>query len=625
MPAPGFDKRRLRAFLILLSIIVLLIVARLVQLMIFAPFRESQAPISLPAVERGPILDRNGKILAISTRLDSVTAWIPNLVDPEGTADLLAESLNLSKDKILNNFLKNKGFVYIQRKITPTQSEEIKTLKSEGVLKGISLTPEFGRNYPERELASHVIGYVGVDNIGLDGIEYTLNNELSPPVVGQDLNEVFGNQVFLTIDINVQYIIEEIAKTALEENRADAVFILAMDSRNAEILGYSAVPRFDPNEFGRFPPKHLRNLPLTMAYEPGSVFKIISIASILQLKGITEQDEFFCSGVYVKQLPDGQQIEIGDLRSHGLVNAQKIIKYSCNVGAALASETVDRESFHRMLLNFGFDKPTGLLLPGESAGILADPVTWSGRTKVTLAFGQEISVSAVQMLAAATVFANEGLLLKPHIVRKIISPLGEVIKVYQREPLREVLSPHVARSILSMMQTATQEGGTARRGRIDGVDVSAKTGTAQVLDPETGTYSENHFIASYLAILPTSKPRLIVYVVIDYPRGKETYGSQIAAPVFKAVAERLIPYLGIPQEGDRLLKHSGEVRLTLPAAINIGARMPDLTGAAKRQLLILFQKEDLRILLKGDGYVVRQDPPPGSLIREGMTIVLELE
>ena len=178
MPASEFDKRRLRTFLILLSIIVLLIVARLVQLMVFAPFKESQTPISLPAVERGPILDRNGKILAISTRLDSVSAWIPNLVDPSGTATLLAESLNLSKDGILNNFLKHKGFVYIKRKITPTQSEEIKNLKSKGMLAGISLIPEFGRNYPEQELASHVIGYVGVDNIGLGGIEYTLNNEV---------------------------------------------------------------------------------------------------------------------------------------------------------------------------------------------------------------------------------------------------------------------------------------------------------------------------------------------------------------------------------------------------------------------------------------------------------------
>ncbi len=620
------ENRRLLFFIILLGGIFILIIGKLVQLMILTPHSESPNSITLPVVERGPILDRNGKILAISTRLKSVSAWIPDLNDPEGTADLLADILDIrSKEDILLKFQNNSGFVYIKRKITPTESEKLKAIQKDGRLTGINLIPEFGRNYPEQKLACHVLGYVGVDNFGLDGIEYTFNNVLSPPAVGQDLNEVFGNQVFLTLDINIQYIIEKIAEEAYEKNKADSVYILVMDARNGEILGYCAIPGFDPNEYNRFDKNALQNLPLIRAYEPGSVFKIISIASMLELGAIHSHDYFFCNGFYEKKLPDGRVIKIRDLGSHGRVNAQLILKYSCNAGAAYASDRVDASSFYRMLLRFGFGKPTGLPLPGESAGILAEPRHWSSRTKATIAFGQEISVSALQILSAANVLANNGILLKPRIVKKIISPQGKLIKEFPREPISEVLSPDTARSVLEMMETAVQEGGTARRGRIDGIRISAKTGTAQVPDKDTGKYSETDFIASYLGIFPTDDPRLIIYVVINHPRGKQIYGSQIAAPVFRESADRLITYTGIHREGDPIIRHTGEVRIKLPEEITIGSLMPDLTGMPKRLLLPLFKQGRFKVLISGNGYVVNQTPSPGTLLKQGMTVRLELE
>jgi cell division protein FtsI (penicillin-binding protein 3) len=622
----GKDKKRLLLFLVFLALVVLVIVGKLVAMMILAPSDLDPASISLPVVERGPILDRNGRILAISSRLESVSAWIPDLKDPEATAAALAPILDLdARQDILERFRRYSGFVYIRRKITPTQAEKIRALLEAGKLPGISLTPEFGRNYPEQTLACHVLGYVGTDNIGLEGVEHSFNNELSPPSVGQDLEEVFGNQLFLTLDVNIQYMIESIAEASREAHRADSVTILVMDAKSGEILGYAGIPGFDPNEYNRYEQRDLQNLPLTHAYEPGSVFKIVSLSSILELGGVDEEDEFFCGGSYERTLPDGQMIRITDLRSHGRVNPSLIIKYSCNVGAALSSERVDRDSFYQMLQRFGFGKPTGLPLPGESAGILAAPELWSARSKPTIAFGQEISVSALQMVAAATVLANDGLLLKPLIVRKIISPQGEVLSEFSRTPVREVLSPDTARSMLAMMETAVQAEGTARRGAVEGVRVSAKTGTAQVTDPETGAYSEKDFIASYLGIFPSDDPRLIVYVVIDRPKGAEFYGSQIAAPVFKDVAERLIDYLGIPREGDTVLRQSGEVHLTLPAPVSIGERMPDLTGTPKRLLLPLFASGNLVLKIRGEGYVVRQTPPPGTPVSEGMVITLELE
>ena len=456
------QRRRFLVFLGFLGLGALLVVVRLAQLMIFRPAPDQNSAISLPAVERGPILDRNGRILAITTRLYSVTAWLPEVRDREGAAALLAETLGLEPGETARRFREAAGFLFVKRKITPTETERIRALQAEGRLKGINLQPEFGRNYPNQSLASHVLGYVGVDNVGLEGIEYSFNEVLSPPAVtrvrgeGTEAGEVFGSQVFLTLDANIQHLAERRALAALRDNQAESVFVLVQEARSGELLAYAAVPDFDPNEYNRFPA--LRNLPLSQAFEPGSVFKIFSIASFLQLGGLRPGDTFTCTGLYEKRLADGETIRIRDLSAHGRVDAERILKYSCNVGAAYASERVKAEDFYRSLQAFGFGRPTGLPLPGESAGILSVPARWSLRTKATIAFGQEISVSALQVLQAATAIANGGLMLTPHIVRKIVSASGEPVKEFDREPVREVLSPETARAVLDMMAAATERG-----------------------------------------------------------------------------------------------------------------------------------------------------------------------
>jgi cell division protein FtsI (penicillin-binding protein 3) len=622
------QRRRLVIFLGFLGLVVLLLIARLAQLMLLRPAGPEPGGITLPAVERGPILDRNGRVLAITTRLYSVSAWMPEVSDPEGSAALLADLLELDPGQTARRFREASGFLFVKRKITPTQTERVRALQAEGLLKGIDLTPEFGRNYPNQSLASHVLGYVGLDNVGLDGAEYSFNDDLSPPAVrrADQGGEVFGNQVFLTIDADIQHLAERRAREALQANQADSVLVLVMEAGSGEILAYAALPDFDPNEFNRFEPSALRNLPLAQAYEPGSVFKIFSIASFLQLGGIQPEESFICTGLYEKRLADGDTIRIRDLTAHGRVNAGLILKYSCNVGAAYASEKVQREPFYQLLLAFGFGRPTGLPLPGESAGILAPPARWSLRTKATIAFGQEISVSAVQMLQAASALANGGMLLAPRIVSRILSPSGELVKEFGRQPVREVISPQVAREVLEMMETATDEhGGTARLGRVEGVRISAKTGTAQVRDPATGTYSESNYVASYLGIFPTEEPRVIVYVVVHNPKGKAYYGGQIAAPVFRGVAEDLIGYLGIRRRGDVVLEQPGSLRVKVPPPIVLGEAMPDLLGTPKRLLLPLLAVRGLEVRISGDGFVVEQDPPPGTLLQQGTSIRLRLE
>lgn len=603
---------------------VLVLVGRYFYLMVLVPASNRWESIELPSVERGAILDRNGKILAISTKLDSVSAWMPNVTNVDGTALRLSQILDLDRDEIINRLRSQTGFVYIKRQITPTESIRIEQAQKSGEIQGISLTPEYGRNYPHQEMAAHVIGYVSVDNTGLSGIEYTFNQVLSPPLIEKDVKYIHGNQVFLTIDLNVQYIIETVAETAYNEHKADSVLILVMDAQNGEILGYSSMPRFDPNEFTKADAEALINRPATYAYEPGSVFKVFSIASMLQLGGISLADTFTCNGYYEYPVSSDEYIKISCLGVHGQVTPPQILRKSCNAGAAYASELVEEESFYQMLLQFGFGKPTGLF-SGETSGILRRPSQWSARTKATIAFGQEISVSALQVLSAATVFTNDGVLLTPHIVKKIVSPEGKTIRAYARESKREVLSPSIAKDMLTMMAAATENDGTARRARLEGISISAKTGTAQVYDSRIENYSEDHFIASFLGIFPTEQPRFIAYVVINYPRGEQFYGGQIAAPIFKQIAQELISYYGMPYGDEAIVVHSGEVPVKIPESVEVGSVMPDFTGLPKRSLLPLFSNANIDVHIKGDGYVVRQNPSPGAPIEEGDRVTLELE
>ena len=398
--------------------------------------------------------------------------------------------------------------------------------------------------------------------------------------------------------------------------------ILAMDARNGDFLAYAGVPTFNPNTYAAFPAENRINRPATVAYEPGSVFKIFSVSILLELGGISELSEFECDGFY--EHPDIPK-PIKCLGVHGIVGPREIIMYSCNAGAAYASESANPQAYYDLVKAFGFGDATDIPFPGESNGLLEPPSRWSPRTKPTMAFGQEISTSAVQVATAATVFANDGVLLRPNIVKKIVSPEGKVIESFGRETVRRVLSRETAVAMLSMMEEATQVGGTAYRASVDGIRVSAKTGTAQVFNVETGQYSDETFVASCIAIFPTDDPQIIVYVVIQHPRAGETFGGRIAAPVASEMIAEIAEYLGIPRVGDTIVEHSGTIAVKKRATITIGDTMPDLLGYSKRELLPLLGIDDINLSITGDGWVVRQSPSPGAPVPRGTTIELVLE
>ena len=607
-------KGRFVAIFVFVALIVLLLGIRYAEIML-AGIPGSPA-VGSTSFERGPILDRNGRILAVQTELETIWAWRPEVEDPRLVARQLAPITGQSAELLANRLSGQTGSVTIKRTISPAESTAIRDAQSRGELSGVRLRPDYGRSYPERDTVGQVLGYVGADGNGLAGVELTMEEHL----LSDSGSAGFGNQVFLTIDMSIQYESERLAREALTRHEADSVTILTLDAKSADIVGYVNVPGFDPNNFSAYSETERRNRPIAEVYEPGSVFKIFSIGSFLQLGGIAMDDQFFTDGVY-----DQTEPPITDLASYGTISTSDIIRLSSNVGAAKASETVDARPFYNMLRLFGFAEPTGVELNGEERGLLARPENWSGRTQPTLAIGQEIAVTAIQLAAAATVYANDGILLKPNIVDKIVSPDGVVLQDYGRTPVREVLSPWVASEVLLAMEAAVSQGGTARRLAYEGVRVAAKTGTAEKIDPSTGRYSEEAFVASTLAILPVENPQLIIYMAIDHPKGGEFYGGRIVTPILREYLDFVVPYMSIPVEGQQRVTHTGQISVRPVALPPIGDRIPDYTGLPKRALLPLLEREDLSVVMNGFGWVISQSPEPGSPFEPGMELVLEFD
>ena len=615
--------RRLYVFVSFLGLCLLALIFRYATFMTSLEFPPEGPPLRLPEVERGPILDRNGRVLALTIERDSVTAWVPAVSAPEDSAELLGEILDTAAEEVLER-LSAGGFVFIRRHITPEQSARIRAAQDSGELQGIDLQPEQTRSYPEGALAAHLLGFVGVDNIGLEGIENTFNYVLAPDTITADGTGVFGNKVFLTIDVNVQHAMERIAAATREEHDADAVFIIVADAASGEILSYAAQPGFDPNDYTAFPSERWRNAIATDSYEPGSVFKIFTMGALLQTGAITTSMTFPSPGYYRRTLPNGVIIRIRDLGVYGDLVPEQILRYSSNAGTAHASDRIDAHSFYRMLRGFGFGEPTGAPLLGESPGLLRPVAEWSGRSKPTMAIGQEISVTPLQIVQAATTLTNGGVLLRPQLVRKIVAADGTVVKAFAREPLRNVLAPEIAAEILGMMETVAEEG-TGRLARLEGYRIAVKTGTAQVFDRVAGVYSDENLIASILGVLPADAPRFIAYVVIQHPKGEQRYGGVIAAPVLREVTAFLASYYRLPRNDEEPLLHPAHIVVSATPHLTLGGELPNLVGLPKRRLLPLLAVADLRLALHGSGYVIRQDPAPGSPLTPERTVHVWLE
>ncbi|MBP3365758.1 MAG: transpeptidase family protein [Treponema sp.] len=579
-------------------------------------------------IERGSIVDRNGKPLAVQTNFYHFVVTPKLILHPEEFSEKVCGPLGMSREDVLEKITtaKNANFVYIKKKISQDQYSELYKIIDENNYFNFTRFDKIpGRLYPENSLASQLIGYMGDDGTGLSGIEYSRQTMLSPEIGPDTKGTVHGNNVYLTIDAGLQYKLEKIARESIQETQAESLILIAAYARTGEIVSYISLPSANLNEYSSASTDEMTDRASVTAFEPGSVFKIFSVASFLDSNSITPDDSFLCDGTYQRRTNYGETIRITCLGYHGWLNARTALKFSCNDALAQMSEKISTEEFLSYIRRFGFGERTGIELPSETRGSVKNQSDkyWSARSKATMSIGQEISVSALQMVQAATVIANKGVQVKLTCISRIADIDGQDLYIHEPSYGGRVLKSSTADYLLSCMETTAQSG-TGTKASLRDISIGVKTGTAQMADPVNGGYSSTDFLSNCMAIFPVENPQIILYIVIEKAKG-ETYAGRIVAPVIARAADEIIDHLGINREGAASLEHSGRITIKENAPLSVSKLVPDFKGRPKRDLLPLLGRTDLNFIIKGEGWVSSQIPEPGTPITENMTIELYLE
>lgn len=509
--------------------------------------------------ERGTITDRHGAILARNMEVPSITANPASISNPANVARTLARLLPASQKTLKKNLSNGRHFSWLARRTSPEVARKVMDLN----IKGIYKVPESRRFYPKGELLSHTIGFAGLDNQGLAGVEQTYNSKLK----GEDVTYVverdaLGRSVFpadsvyerpshgadltLTIDETIQHHAERELDLAMETTQAKSGSVIIMDPHTGEILALAVRPRFDPNRSGQFGPGDYRNRVVTDPYEPGSVMKIFLAAAAMD-SGVVRLDELIDCEMGRMPMRGGA---MHDTHPYGEIPFSQVLSKSSNIGSAKVAMRMGKNKLYAALTRFGFGSRTGIELPGESGGILPATSRWSGRSLASIAIGQELAVTPLQLVTAASVVANGGWLMRPYLVREVHQGDETIRFTPHRE--RRVISEKTATELREALVAVTEKGGTAPKGAVPGYRVAGKTGTAQKAVPGQKGYAKGKYVSSFLGMIPAENPRLVILVVIDEAKGKY-YGGTVAAPVFRGIARPVLHYLGVHPQTERTL------------------------------------------------------------------------
>jgi cell division protein FtsI (penicillin-binding protein 3) len=533
--------------------------------------RQQQRTIEV-APKRGVIYDRNGQELAMSVRVDSVFAVPSEIPDQATAATLLAQVLGTDPQDILTRLKSSRAFCWIARKLDAPTAQRIRALN----LRGIYFQKESKRFYPKRELAAQALGYVGLDDEGLGGIERAYDAKLrgapGKMLISLDARRRWfgrverepepGQNLVLTLDEKIQYIAERELEAALAQTHAEAGTILVQNPHTGEILALASRPTFNPNTFQKAAPEALKNRAVSDVYEPGSTFKIVTLAAALEEKLARPEETVDCQNGAI--ILSG--VRIRDHKAFGILTVPQILIHSSDVGAIKLGLRLGEERFDRYIRAFGFGSQTGLELPGETRG-LARPVSrWSKVSIGAISMGQEIGVSPVQLVSMVSTIANDGVLVPPRIVAGVAPP-GTPLQAGSFRPAsgRRVISTLTAAEMKRMMQRVVLEG-TGRRAILDGYTAAGKTGTAQKIDPATRAYSRWKHVASFAGFAPVNNPAITVAVILDSPVGLHE-GGQVSAPVFQRVTQQVLAYLNVPHDVE---PRSVRNRELLQAAAHVG-------------------------------------------------------
>lgn len=565
-------------------------------------------------VRRGPIKDRNGYFLALSIEKHSVFANPEEIKNPDETARLLARVLSVPAETILNKFKKKKRFIWIKRKIDDSAAEEIRR----SALPGLYLKKEYARVYPHEALASNIVGFVGMDGNGLAGIEYNFNGVLTSP--GDGGSEApgglaFGRTVTLTIDRFIQHRAEREIEKAVSLYRAKQGAVLVMDVKTGRILALAKSPGFNPNRYHEYSQFTLRNFSFIDSFEPGSTMKVLSLASMMEHNPAILNRKYTCRG-YV----DIADVRINCTGVHGTIAMGDIIRHSCNVGVIEAIRGIKKKDLYDTLQKFRFGRKTGMELPGETEGILRPLSKWSGLSKYSIAIGQEVAVTSVQLAAAFCAVANGGVYTTPSIIESIENHDGTVVQSYKPAVRGRVITRSISDRLMAMMRGVVA-GGTGQKAASPYFCVAGKTGTSQKFVRAKG-YSDR-VLSTFIGLAPCEDPAVCILVIIDDPADKLS-GGQIATPVFAALVDRVLARQGV---GRQRLKARAPVPKKIAAADFDGATMPDFRGMRMPDSMALIigikKRFAIRYSLRGTGTVHAQQPAPGAALDDSVKVILE--
>jgi cell division protein FtsI (penicillin-binding protein 3) len=607
--------------------------------------RQSERTINLDP-RRGPIVDRNGRPLAVSVEAESIYAVPQDIEDPARTGAALGKALGMDaagRRDLAAQLQKGRAFVWVKRKADPGTSRAVRDLQ----LDGVGFLNETRRYYPQRELMSQVLGYVGLDNTGMSGVEYAFEDQIqgraAKVVVQTDARRrpmgqtkrpsTDGHTIVLALDESIQHVAERELERAVTDSQAVAGVAVVVEPWTGEVLAMANFPTFNPNRFGSYPTTRWKNRAVSDAYEPGSIFKIVTAAAGIQEKAVETEEILDCGNGSIEIAG----VHINDHAVFDKLSFRMAVAKSSDIGMIRVAQRLGRDNMSRYMRDFGFGAPTGIDLPGESAGLLRPLSKWSAISLASLSFGQEVGVTALQMTMAAAAVANGGYLMKPLVVRQIASPSGDVIKEMKPVVIRRVLEPQTVDILTDILTTVVKEG-TGRHAAIPGFTVAGKTGTAQKIDPN-GRYSMIDHVASFVGFVPVRHPAFVILVSLDSPKGPRNQGGDVAAPLFARIAEHALRYLAVPSDDpDRVLRVMADAPVTLtpasyrpepragaaPAEVEPGL-MPDLRGQSAREAALAAARRGLIVELHGSGHVVSQTPEPGSEIEAGTTGVLTLD
>lgn len=670
------ERSRLEVLHVLAIVWLGLVGIRLVELQVIETaslsqkaLRQQQTAVELPA-SRGGIFDRRGRELALSTPVYSIGVFSDRVRDPERLADMLAAVMEIDREALLGR-MKTGGFQWVKRFVSPGEADRVRAMEFDI----LHFESEPKRYYPHGEIAAHVVGTVSVDHVGQAGLEQRfdrrLRGEPGLAVMQFDAHQnrygrqlvrrpVAGQGLELDLDLNIQSFAQMELESAVRETKSEAGTVVIMDPANGEILAMANWPVFDPNSLVRTVAEveNQRNFAVSYMVEPGSTFKVLTAAAALEEGMVATDDVFDCEmgGIWI----GGRRIR--DHRPFGELTMPQVLMNSSNVGIIKIGYRLGEQPMYTYLRRFGFGSPTGVELPGESAGLVRPVERWSKSSLASLAMGQEVGVTAVQMARLLAVVANGGLLVQPRIVRGVRGPDGHA-EAFEHEPPVRVLSSRTAATMKGILEQVVK-GGTGRLAAIPGYRVGGKTGTAQMINPVSRSYADGVYLASFYGFVPVNDPVLVGVAMLYNPRGSLYYGGRIAAPLFQKVARRALRYLSVPPTRtlppsippprpvpDRILVDfaTPEPVPSLPAVEptdggrwgpvttsepqpaefvqierTLGQATPDMMGLTMREAAVLAMRLGIEIETTGSGVVRIQSPEADSILAVGQRVQLVL-